>query len=187
MAYITKQSLSTDKTITIGGVNRETGVKNPTSIEGYFIGTKTTPDKGFGPGKLHIFQTKDGNVGVWGKSYLNSLLTAEMAGLMCLVEFQGMSKPKKGRNPAYTYGLKYDPDNRIEVSGFNLEDAGEEQSDDETPVAAEEYHTSADEEEALDEVVAHRAVAPKRPAVATSAENARRVQELLAGRKSKSA
>ena len=174
MAYETKADLSTDKTIKLGGVD-EKGRPNPTSIEGYFLGTKET-ESDFGPGKLHIFQTADGNVGVWGKSRMNGLLTSNHIGQMCLLTFTGMGKPSKGRKPPYLYKLQFDKDNTIDVSGIDVNAAVVEDDVD--------YGSYDNEEETpADEVPPTRAVAPKRAAATPSASSQARTQALLNGRR----
>ncbi len=124
MAYKTKFDGSTDTTIKLGGAG------NPTSIEGYFLGTKEIPDQGYGPGKLHIFQTQEGTVGVWGKTNSNRLLTSDIIGQMVLLSFTGMGEKKKGKNPAYNYSVQHDPENTTDVSGVNLNAQEPESSED---------------------------------------------------------
>lgn len=129
MAYKKKIELKADDAISLGGINSKTGEKNPISVEGHYLGAKTTPDTGYGEGKLHIFSTARGTVGVWGKSHLNRLLTSDHVGQMCLVTFTGMSIPKKGKRPAYQYELQYDAENTIDVSGITVETSDEEPED----------------------------------------------------------
>ncbi len=115
MGYITKFDGNTDSTITLGKEG------DPKSVEGYFLGSKDTPDQGFGPGKLHIFQTSKGNIGVWGKTRLNSLLTTDLIGQMVLATFTGMIAPsKKGRRPSYGFKVQHDAGNTIDTSGIDL-------------------------------------------------------------------
>lgn len=140
MPYITKFDGKTDTTIQLG--NKDKSTNNPNSVEGYFLGTRETPDTGYGPGKLHLFQTEAGTVGVWGKTNSNRLLTASHRGQMCLLEFTGMGERKKGKNPAYEYSFKYDPNNTIDVSAVDLgasepeSDEDDVQSEPTTPVAS---------------------------------------------------
>lgn len=118
MAYITKFDGKTDTTINLG--NKDSSTSNPTSVEGYFLGTKDVPDNGYGAGKLHMFQTKAGVVGVWGKANSNRLMTPDLVGNMCLLKFTGMGEKRKGKNPAYEYSLQYDKDNTTDTSGVDL-------------------------------------------------------------------
>lgn len=117
MAYETKFDGSTDSTIKIGADN------NPTTLEGYFLGTKTIPSqtKGFKDSSLHIFQTPDGVIGAWGTTYLDRLLTEDLKGMKCLVEFTGMIAPKKrGQRPAYGYKVQFDRGDMISIDHVNL-------------------------------------------------------------------
>lgn len=184
MAYRPKLEMSADKTITIGGASSE-GKPNPTKIEGFYLGAKTV-DSDFGPGKLHIFQTAEGNVGVWGKTHLNGLLSPDLTGTMVLVTFAGMKAPsKKGRRPSYSYKVQYDPENTIDITGLaataeETEVAGDDnyyESNDES------YETESDTAEQYDTVVAKAATSPSKPATAPSAERQAKVRALLAGKK----
>ncbi len=183
MGYETKVELRSDKTITLDGTQAK-------AVEGYYIGNRTTPDKGYGPGILHFFQTSTGVVGVWGKSRLNSLMTTDMVGRMCLVTFTGMSTPAKGRRAAYTYQLKFDRNNTIDVSNVEISDPAAEPEDSDTSyeTAANDtdgYEPEADlgeEELPLDVAPVSRPVAPaRRPTVATDPARAAKVQALLNG------
>lgn len=183
MAYQTKTTLNADATYVLGGADEKTGKLNPTSVEGYFLGNRTTPDKGYGPGVLHIFQTSEGNIGIWGKTNSKSLLTNDHVGQMCLLTFTGMSVPKKkGRQPAYQYKLQFDKDNTIDVSGIDVNASEESEPDfegvDETSVddgGAEAYS-------------APRATAPKVAATSpTAAQQAAVKAKLGLGAKTKNA
>lgn len=165
MAYKTKFDGQTDKTVTLGLEG------NPTSLEGYFLGSKDIVSE-FGPGKLHIFQTQEGNIGVWGKTRLNGMLTKDLVGQMVLVEFTGMVAPKKkGRRPSYGFKVQHDPDNTIEVtmdlSGSTAETYGDEEADEVSDSAPEAPLASATR------------VAARGP----TAEQKARVQALVSGRK----
>lgn len=175
MGYITKFDGSTDKTIKLGGDG------NPASIEGYFLGSKDT-ESDYGPGKLHIFQTKEGTVGVWGKTRMNSLLTEDHKGQMVLLSFTGMVAPsKKGRKPSYGYKLQYDKDNTIDTSSVNLNAAppavDEEDTDVSTQALTEGFQDTY--EEPVEETVFSRPVAPRIPASVPSASSQAKVQALL--------
>lgn len=180
MAYKTKVELTANTTITLGGVNEATGKANPTSIEGFYLGSRVTPDKGYGPGLLHFFQTPTGNVGVWGKTRLNNLLTSDVKGQMCLVTFMGMGTKVKGKRPPYTYKLQHDEDNVIDVTGLDLSEVQEEVAGDESDQdAIYDDDRPVDTEPPTDEVQAPRAIAPPRPAAAPDAARQAKVQALL--------
>lgn len=175
MAYKKVFDGQTDKTIQLGGRNNTTGIENPKSIEGYFLGTKDTESGDYGPGKLHIFQTKEGTVGVWGKTRLNRILGKSLIGKMVLVNFTGMVQAtKKGRKPSYGYEAFGDDENTIDVSSLDLnatatvddEDLGDEEQ-------------GGEEETYADEAPTARATAPATPASVPNAARAAKVQALL--------
>jgi hypothetical protein len=173
MAYKNKFDGSTDTTVTLGSEN------SPTQIEGYFLGSKTTPDKGYGPGKLHVFQTEKGTVGVWGKTRLNNLLTSDLVGQMVFVEFTGMIAPKtKGRRPSYGFSVKHDPENTIDTTSINLSAPSEEIEEETENEAQEELHRYSQPETSF-----KGPTASKTAAVSPSAERSARVQALLSGKK----
>lgn len=184
MAYITKFDGQTDTTIQLGGVSKQDGKPNPTSIEGYFLGTKEIPDSGYGPGKLHIFQTSDGTIGVWGKTNSNRLLTKDLAGQMVLLTFTGMGEKKKGKNPAYMYSVQHDPNNTTDVSGIDLNSSEPEsdesvESEDAAMTPANNTYSSAH--------VPRTVAQPARTVVAASAPSASKqaeIQALLKSRRS---
>ncbi len=162
MAYITKFNGNTDKTVTLGKPG------DPTKVEGYFLGSKDTPDGGYGPGKLHIFQTNEGSVGIWGKTRLNSSLTPDLVGQMVLVEFTGMIQPKtKGRRPSYGFKVQHDPGNTIETGTINL-NASEDSDEDSEDLDSNESSSYSS-----------RPSTPPPAAVAPDAERRARVNALL--------
>ncbi len=177
MAYRTKFDGTTDTTIKLGGPG------NPTSIEGYFLGTRDIPDQGYGPGKLHIFQTQEGSVGVWGKTNSNRLLTPDIVGQMVLLTFTGMGEKKKGKNPAYNYSVQHDPENTMDVTGINVNSSEPEGLDDETD-------GGNDVEETAPVVTAPRpkvttpSVAPKATIGGGNSATQAKLQEMLNKRKS---
>ena len=189
MGFKTKLELSSDKTITLGGKDVNTNKDNPKKIEGYYLGSRVTPDKGYGPGLLHFFSTLEGNVGVWGKSRMNNLLTSELAGQMVRVTFTGMSEARKGRRASYMYKVEHDSENTIDVSGVNLqsETGGQEPEDDDTTSysadASDDVSDVEDEHEVLDEVAPVRASRPSQVASTPSAERQAKVRAMLSARK----
>lgn len=180
MAFQTKPKLNAETAVVLGGKD-DAGKSRPRTLEGYFLGTRITPDSGYGPGKLHIFQTKDGNVGVWGKTDLNNQLTSELTGACLRVTFTGMSNPKKGRRPGYLYQVEVDYDNKIDVSGINVNAAPEEEpnyGDDDNDVDADAFESPEEE------TPPQRVVSPKQAAqVPTNSRKAELEAKLAAMRK----
>lgn len=169
MAFKKVVTLSTDKAIQLGGKDA------PTSVLGYYLGAKNV-ESDFGPGKLHVFQTAEGNIGVWGKSNLNAQLSEGLIGQMCQVQFSGMGKAQKGRKPPYLFTVEHDEDDTIDVSSVTASSASEEP----------DYGDNADgevgeEETYADEVPVKRASPPKTPASAPDAARTARVSALLNG------
>lgn len=168
-------------TVSLGGVNKQTNKKNPTTFEGYFIGTKQTPSTKSKTGfaALHIFQTRTGNVGVWGKTNLDQKLASATVGAMTKISFVGMVPTKN--NPMFKYSVAQDKDNCIEValpsesSAENAEESVEAEESYEAETALEA------EEEALDVAPQTRALPPKRAAQAPSTAQQAAVRNMLTG------
>lgn len=183
--------LDCTKTTALGGTDKKSGKKNPTQLEGYYIGTRKVESakskNGFA--SLHIFQTKTGNVGVWGKTNLDQKMTGVAPGTMTRVSFVGMVETKN--NPMYKYKVEVDKENTIEVVGQSneAEEAGsyESESSDES-ANNEEYEAVSDDlyaedEEALDVLAATRTnVAPIKAPAPTAALQKRAQEILRAGR-----
>lgn len=183
MSYKTKFDGRTDKTIKLGGDG------NPTSIEGYFLGSKETQSD-YGPGKLHLFQTPEGVVGVWGKTRMNNLLTADHRGQMVLLSFTGMIAPaKKGRRPSYGFKLQYDPENTIDVSNIDLTAAPSAEDEDDGGLDTSFAENLAENDSLLDEEpvssVSRVVTAPQVVAAPASSERQAKMQALLNSRRSK--
>lgn len=181
MGFKERPSLDTDNTVTIGGVNEKTGKPNPKSIEGYFLGTKITGPNKYNRSKmnkLHVLQTEDGNVGVWGKTNMDQKLAGVTPGTMIRITFTGEKDVGKG-NPMLCYKVEEDTENTIEVgtldSGLSSEEEETYEPEDETD--------PEDEEPTVDEVPPARAQAPKKAAQTPSAERQAKVKSLLGGRR----
>lgn len=116
MAFVTVTDLSCDTTVSLGGSNRKTGKKNPTQVEGYYLGRKKVEDtkKKSGFSYIHVLQTPNGNLGVWGKTNLDQKLENVAFGTMIRATHVGMQPTKNGE--MYTYKVEVDKDNTIEVS-----------------------------------------------------------------------
>lgn len=146
MAFKKVADLSTDTVIQLGGVNKKTGKKNPTQIEGYFLGSKTvsTPK---GDAKIHTFQTPKGNIGVWGKTDLNSKLASAPTGSMVRATFDRMVPTKNG--DMYRYNVEFDDSNTVEPASY------EAASDsDDTSTEEESNFSDTEDEDAEAELAA---------------------------------
>lgn len=179
MAFEELIDFNAETTIALGGVDKASRKPNPTSVEGYYLTTKTVQGKK-GPCKLHIFQTPDGNIGVWGKTDMNRKLEQVRSGTdtgtaYCLrVTFKGMVDTPRGE--MYQYKVEKDKENFIAID---------------TVAPAEPEYANDEPEESLDDdessevaapVPAARAVRPSLPASTPDAERQAKVKALLASR-----
>lgn len=176
MAYKTVSDLDADKTIALGGRDKN-NKPNPTQIEGYYLGSKQCKSEMSQSGfcKLHVFQTPTGNVGVWGKTKLDSALAQVDAGTMVMATFTGVGKPSKGRKGAYLYRVEFDPENTITpptTTGPDL--SASDYEDEESPAFNEDE--GLDDHEAPEPTYSPRAQASG----PSAADRAAKVQALLA-------
>lgn len=180
MAFVTVSDLSTETAVALGGTNRKTGKPNPTTITGYYIGSREvdSPKSKTGKASLHVFQTEKGNVGVWGKTDLDAKMQAAKIGSLTRVSFTGMQETKN--NPMYKYKVEIDRDNAIEVTADTATAPEYDGGQNEGYEEAAPYEGIDGEEE---EAPLPRASAPRVPARAPSADSQARVQALLAKRK----
>jgi len=187
MGFKEVASLDAENTITLGGRNKKTGKANPTTIEGYFIGTKGglpnrfNPDK---PNQLHHFQTPDGVVAVWGKTNLDQKLRGVMLGTMTKVTFTGTRPSGKG-NDMLCYRVEIDSDNTTPVSAYAVNDAVDSNtySTDETSDSdSYEDEDELDDETPADEVEVKRPIPPSQAARKPSAEAQAKVRAMLNGK-----
>jgi len=120
MAFKTVSALDADTTISLGGMNKKTGKKNPTQVEGYYLGKKEvdSPKAKTGKAYLYIFQTSAGNVGVWGKTNLDRKMSQAVVGQMTRVSQSGTQETKNG--PMYLYSVTQDDENTIEVANESV-------------------------------------------------------------------
>lgn len=129
MGFKPVADLDCDITIQLGGVDKKTKKKNPKTIEGYYLGARDVESK-FGLAKLHVFQTDEGNVGVWGKSNLDMKLGSVDAGTMTRVTYTGKVPSKKG-NDMFKYSVEIDSDNIIDANLPSIQEEGYEEAEDE--------------------------------------------------------
>lgn len=174
-----KEVVQTDA-IVLGGSNKKTGKANPTSIEGYFLRTRTAGPNKFNSAKIdyvHDFQTPKGEVSVWGKPNMDNKLKKVTPGTMVRVQADGELDTGKG-NPMKLFKVLIDEDNTINVaaeSTFEEQEHYDEESEDTDP---------QDEETQPDELPPARAKPPARAAVAASVAQQSKAKGLLNNRKS---
>lgn len=141
MAFKKIQTLEAETTTALGGVNNKTGKPNPTSIEGYLLGTKTITNADGQNSKVHYFKTSKGNQAIWGKTNIDTQLAGITTGTMTRVTFEGKVKVKKGF--MYKFLVETDEDNTIEVNSPKAaapqaSQAYEEEEEDSLAVDSEE-------------------------------------------------
>lgn len=179
MAFTPVQDLDADITISLGGINKKTGKKNPTEVEGYYLGTRTVDSKKDKKGYAHIyfFQTQNGTIGVWGKTDLDRKMKQVKPGTMTQIKQSGTIATPNG--DMYKFTVAVDKENTIEVADHS------DSSPHSDAVEATSYAASNDDEEAEEteeeqlELPLPRAAAPSRPATTPSAERQAKVQALL--------
>lgn len=106
--------LNADTTIKFG--KAEGALRKGSTFEGYYVGSKEV-DSGMGPSKLHIFQTDEGNVGVWGSAQLNAKLT-NLNGMHTWIKFVDEVRVPKGTMKVFE--VEYDDEDTIEVGGTEI-------------------------------------------------------------------
>jgi hypothetical protein len=174
MAFKEVLDLNPTTTTAIGGVNRQTGKKNPASIEGYYLGKKEVEDrkKKSGTSYLYVFQTAQGSVGVWGKTDLDRKMSSASPGVMMRVSFAGMQPTPNGE--MYKYKVEVDSENTIDLG--ITESAGASEDD------STAYASGVEEDTSLEADEAPAYTAPIVDA-ATQAERAAKVKALLSKNK----
>jgi hypothetical protein len=138
MAFKETNGAESDTSISLGGLNKKTNKPNPTSIEGYYIGSKQIKSDRAKSGftALYVFQNENGNVGVWGKTDLDKRMVGVKEGVMTRVTFTGMKKIP-GKNDMYSYKVEVDESNTLEngsvendvPNSFDSEDASQDETD----------------------------------------------------------
>ncbi len=204
MGFKEVQTLDADTTITIGGFVKKTGKKNPTQIEGFYLGKReVTGGKFTRPGKkdrIYFLQTADGNVGVWGKTDLDRKMDAVTPGTMIRIGYAGMTPTPNG--DMHKYKVEVDETNTIEVGDYAAATVNEPSGDEKAEarygknysVDNEDEDSDYDGTETLDEDTeddeevdeAPRATTRNVAALSgTAADRAKRAQELLSKAKNK--
>lgn len=168
MAY---EELGNITIVQLGGINKTTNKKNPTELEGYYLGAEPRPNK-FNPAKpqnLYRFQTAQGEVGVFGKAGIDKVMKGAKIGTMTkLVNTGELLDTGKGL-PMKVYKAFQDKHNFIDVDTAPVT----------TNWSDNEDSYSDDEDTSTDEVTPSRPVAPAVAASTPSAERQARVQALL--------
>lgn len=165
--------LDANMTISLGGRDKKTGKPNPTQAEGYFLGSKQVVSKRAKTGfsYLHILQTEEGNLGIWGKTDLDRKIRSVPAGAMTRITQSGMQVTENG--DMYKFRVEVDADNSIDVSSISSSDRNDTQD---VVTSDTEDH---EEEAALDEPNLVKTAPPKVAASTPTSSQQSRVQALL--------
>jgi hypothetical protein len=124
--------------------------KKGQQFEGFYIGSKKVKSD-YGMSNLHVFQTEDGNQGIWGSAKLDAKLANVPAGFMTYITYEGKVKIPGGKT-MHKYEVDFDDELSIDVGGVNINfQQSEEPSEDE---AGEGVEAAADDEEEIDEEAA---------------------------------
>lgn len=185
MAFKTIQDLDCEVVVALGGKD-ENGKANPTQVEGYYLGFRRVASKlsksGFA--NIHVFQTEEGNVGVWGKTNLDQKLLAATPGTMIRATFTG-TKPIPGKKAMYMYKVEIDEENKIEVNLAEATPKNDTEAEEELGASDDSEESDPEAEEAApDEVKPARAKPPLQTAKAPAPSQQEKVKKLLAGRAS---
>lgn len=154
MGYEKVADLSTDNVVKLGGFNEKTQKPNPTTMEGYYLGSRTVQTTN-GDAKIHVFQTAKGNVGVWGSKDINDKLTQVRVGTMTLAEFTGKQKLQGGKT-LNKFAVSQDKSNMINISGA-VDESYDTTSDD--SANDDGSYNDTDDQAAAELVAAERAAA----------------------------
>lgn len=163
-------TLDAETTIAIGGMNKKTGKKNPTSVEGYYLGSREVESKKSKTGKafVYYFQTPKGNVGVWGKADLDRKMESATVGAMLRITHAGMTSTPNGE--MYKYKVEIDSTNTIDV-GFTGSRSNASSDYDDAPDLNEDEELDGTD----DDDTSYRAPAP----ALSAADRQAKVQALL--------
>lgn len=181
MSFKEVLDLECDTAFGLGGTDKKSGKKNPTQVEGYFIGSKEIPDKfsKTGTGYLHVFQTEKGKVGVFGKTDSNRKMKGVAPGTMTRISFTGTIPTKFGDMAKFK--VETDESNTIDV---DLASATTTPANNYTEDASDSDDVNADDEP-LDEPTLPRPSRPAQAAQAPDAARQARVQALLSAGKNR--
>lgn len=155
--------------VILGGTNRDTGKANPTELEGYFLRTETRPNK-FNkdkPQNYYIFQTQDGERGLYGKAGLDKEMKKATPGAMTKVVNTGKTFDSGKGQPMIIFQVYQDRTNVVQDLG--AADSGSSYED-----------VSDDSDQGLfEEPTPTPVAAPRVAAAVASATQQSRVQALL--------
>lgn len=120
MARKSIQDLSTVGTVEFKNAGQE--------FAGYYLGFRNVTSD-YGTHKLHVFNTPEGNIGAWGSTKLDELLSKVTAGAMTYITYQGKVK-LSGARTMKKYAVDFDDELTIDISTVaGASDAAESAAD----------------------------------------------------------
>lgn len=183
MAFQEVNSLDAEVTIALGGYNKKLKKENPTTAEGYYLGTRLVASKlaASGEAPLHFLKTPKGNLGIWGKTDMDRKLCQVTLGTMIRISFTGTKPSNKGQD-MYLYKVEVDADNTIEVADAQSAELIDGVND-------YSAHTAEADDDSLpgDEPELQRPTRPTTPTKAPDAARQAQVQAMLKVRTTKNA
>src|ERR1700722_13225518 len=96
MAFKEVAGLNVDVSYALGKADKN-GVTRK-QVEGYYLGCRKTKND-FGESSLHVFQTAEGNHGIWGSKDIDTKLQSVNPGAMVRVTANGLGPKRPGKNP----------------------------------------------------------------------------------------
>lgn len=139
------EKLSDVQTVILGGVDKKTGKRNPTELEGYFLRVEQRPNK-FNtdkPQNYYVFQTQNGEEGVFGKAGLDREMKKASPNAMTKVVHTGTTRDTGKGNPMVVFDVFQDKSNIIEQAYAQASvdhNSDEEDSYQETDVSEEDSY-----------------------------------------------
>ena len=175
------EKLGDTKAVTLGGINKTTGKKNPTQLEGYFLRIEERPNK-FNknkPQNFYVFLTPSGEVGLYGKAGLDKEMKKASAFTMTRVTNTEKTLDTGMGNPMIVFEVEQDRTNTMEPT--------EVVAPQRVTVTEEDLVEASIEDDEEEEVAPPRAAAPVIAARPPTSANAAKVQELLNRSRNRSA
>lgn len=177
MSFKEITSLDADNTVSLGGRNKKTGKANPTSAEGYFLGTRqvNSPKSKTGTAAIHFLQTPKGNLGIWGKTDMDRKLSNVTPGAMIRISFDKMVPTPNGE--MYKFKVEVDASNTIEIDlqSNATADTGAGYGDDGTDATGSDN----DEDDAAEATSRYEEEEVSQSAALSALERKNKVQALL--------
>jgi hypothetical protein len=170
MAIIKALPRGSGNTISLGGVNTQTGEPNPREIKGYYLGFRVVQANGKDT-KIHTFQTPKGTQEVWGKSNLDAGL-AQMPLRSQVTVVQTKTEKTKNGGRMYLFDVSGDTDDVLDepvqaIGGDFGNNAGEDAN-------LDDVFGTDDEQESV-----------SKPAALSASDRKAKTEALLAGGKNK--